>query len=602
MESDLILGRYRPLELAGSGGYASVLLAWDTRIQRRVAIKSLVLPPDKIPLGTHLAQENIPGIEEARVAALLQDPYIVGIYDCALEDNCVYIIMEYVDGLSLGSLLRNTEALLSLDIVAHIAASVARALSVAHENQVLHLDIKPDNIFIDRKGAIKVGDFGLARLSSSEGYEHACGGTIGYMPPEQMNLEELDERCDEWALSSLIYELIAGANPFRARDIEQAKKAIEDAELILPSLCREDLSPDIDNPIFFALDPNREERFASVREFAAELAPYLGSARRGKQQLAHIVKQLLDDEEEEAPGALQLSYDESEAFDSKSSPNTEEGEETWGEPLLERLARGASLLLSTNYLRLFVALNCGLCALVVAPYNPLVQALSIPFAFELTGFVTGLVGVILPSVGLALALVSLSLALIGQGLWVAGAPPLLALGLWLWYVRGTGLEGSAVVLSSFCLGALSCGLALPFVAGFFSRKPQQSIVHTAFALFLSLFFALGGSGNLFAWNVQAPLFGWLEDPWLHLNFVLMRPSNWVFAALMLASAPLLTLCINHRLRVFRYGGIVLVTAVLLIAYVFVYQSSQLTWQLATIALGAGLCLLGVFVRSRLEWL
>jgi len=160
---------------------------------------------------------------------------------------------------------------------------------VAHENQVLHLDIKPDNVLINRQGQVKVTDFGLATLSDAMGFGHANGGTIGYMPLEQMRQESLDARCDEWALASLTYEMISGKNPFTAPDLKRAEKVIEDAELVLPSICREDLDPEVDDVLFYALDPEREGRYENVKDFAEEMSRFLGNPARGHKELAVLI-------------------------------------------------------------------------------------------------------------------------------------------------------------------------------------------------------------------------------------------------------------------------------------------------------------------------
>ena len=132
-------------------------------------------------------------------------------------------------------------------------------------------------------------DFGLARLATEAGYGTAAGGTIGYMPPEQMTQQELDERCDQWALASLTYEMIAGVNPFVVETLAEAEDAIYDAELVIPSLCMEGLDEDIDDIMFCALDPDPQERYDSVKDFAEQLQPCLGSTRKGKNALKRLV-------------------------------------------------------------------------------------------------------------------------------------------------------------------------------------------------------------------------------------------------------------------------------------------------------------------------
>lgn len=335
MAAELILGRYRPMGEAGSGGFATVQLAWDMRLQRKVAIKRLALSdvdvaraslpgngvgseelPDGRPKAIVLPWEegeneaverfdrtnpvyevgdddrwlsDVPGLDEARAVSNLIDANIVAMYDCQIEDNAAYLIMEYVEGITLGDLMRNHDEELNLDNIAAVFHSVAHALDVAHKNNVLHLDVKPDNILINAQGQVKVTDFGLATLVKNGERGVAVGGTIGYMPLEQMRRQELDGRCDEWALAAIAYELLVGKNPFSARDLPAAEAAIENAELVLPSICWEGLDAQIDDVLFYALDPDQENRYASVEDFAEEMEKFLGDPTIGKLQLAEIV-------------------------------------------------------------------------------------------------------------------------------------------------------------------------------------------------------------------------------------------------------------------------------------------------------------------------
>ena len=293
---NLILNRYRPLEEAGSGGFATVLAAWDTRIQRRVAIKCLRLDG----YGTAAnpaAVRDVPGLDEARTAAMLSDPHIVGVYDFEARGPMAYLIMEYVDGITLSELMRLEGGALSIDAATCVFEAVAAALKVAHDNQVLHLDIKPDNVMINRQGQVKVADFGLAQLSHEAGFGQAAGGTIGYMPLEQMRLEAPDVRTDEWALAALTYEMLVGENPFRAPDLAAAERAIEQAEVVIPSVVRPEVGEEADEAIFGALAIDRDDRFESVALFADALMPHLGDARAGSRELAALVGDATADDE-----------------------------------------------------------------------------------------------------------------------------------------------------------------------------------------------------------------------------------------------------------------------------------------------------------------
>lgn len=310
MVQNLILNRYRLITEAGRGGFATVAAAWDTRIQRRVAIKTLRFD---IPGGQGLSggvdgngKANapepfaIPGLEEARTAARLSDSNIVGVYDFQTAWPEAYIIMELVDGITLSRLIQEFDGPLPLSIVSRVFAAISKALRCAHGKQVLHLDIKPDNVLIDRQGVVKVTDFGMAVLSSQAGYGKAAGGTIGYMPLEQMALRPLDERCDEWALAALTYEMLVGENPFLAPDLASAQRAITEAEVIIPSRIRDDVTEELDEVLFTALSINRDERFESVADFAAEMQPLLGGTRKGKKELMTLVEQITDVAHDEA--------------------------------------------------------------------------------------------------------------------------------------------------------------------------------------------------------------------------------------------------------------------------------------------------------------
>ena len=140
MPEKLILGRYRPVSRIGSGGFAEVSLAWDTRLQRRVAIKSLKLDEETAAMVEGADDvsaydlDRIPGLAEARTAAMFQDPNIAGVLDFGVKDGFAYFIMEYVDGITLADLLAEFQDYITLDVVAAVFAGVAHALDVAHAN------------------------------------------------------------------------------------------------------------------------------------------------------------------------------------------------------------------------------------------------------------------------------------------------------------------------------------------------------------------------------------------------------------------------------------------------------------------------------------
>ena len=180
-----LLKRYQPLETLATGGFGSIEICRDTHLRRRVAIK-------RIPLinGAGMPASDIMDVlREAHTAAMLQHPNIVQVIDFTHDTAYAYLVMEYVDGMSLAEFLHRVDGhSLTFDEAAAIADALGQALTFAHANGVLHLDIKPANVLIDHSGNVKLTDFGMARLSSAGGFGGSRGGTIGYMPVSYTHL------------------------------------------------------------------------------------------------------------------------------------------------------------------------------------------------------------------------------------------------------------------------------------------------------------------------------------------------------------------------------------------------------------------------------
>ena len=193
--------------------------------------------------------------------------------------------MEYVDGMSLAEFLHRVDGhSLTFDEAAAIADALGQALTFAHSNGVLHLDIKPANVLIDHSGNVKLTDFGMARLSSAGGFGGSRGGTIGYMPPEQLDIETgtVDERADVFALACVIYEGLCGSAPFMAATPADSLDRIIGGESALMS----------------ALSPMPQDRPNSIEAFCDQLLAGLGSVREGRRSLEQMVGELSDDEQE----------------------------------------------------------------------------------------------------------------------------------------------------------------------------------------------------------------------------------------------------------------------------------------------------------------
>lgn len=563
--SQLILNRYRPIATAGSGGFGTVQVAWDTRIQRKVAIKSIelddidaaraVLPgaaSPELPWGSDAAGTSadarydtpdseafvsaaasavvaasaggvrkksasrsasnstskstsnstyaeaddgftdmplvhslahVPGLDEARTAAMLSDASIVAVYDFEIQGTCAYLIMEYVEGITLTQLLRTYAEDLTLDMVAAVFAAVSHALEVAHANQVLHLDIKPDNVLINRQGQVKVTDFGLATLADASGFGVAGGGTIGYMPLEQMRQESLDARCDEWALASVVYEMLAGENPFIAPDLRSAEAAIEDAELVLPSLCWDELDPAIDDVIFYALDPDREERYDNVTDFAEELEPFLGDAKRGARELAKLVGYAQEDDAEQESSAAQKAR----------TPRI---------PLVERMSDRALGVIA----RLFAVAGVALISTVAASNLPWVLGWDSPLLWGLVALcVVG--AAIVPHLGVLLAFALWGVSMACTGAPVFGVLLVVLAGVWWWFAGREGSGAACAVLAQPLMGAIGFAGFAPVTAGCFLTVGRAAATAALSAVVAILMSGLAIGGPL-PWMGADVMSGW----------------------------------------------------------------------------------------------
>lgn len=298
METGLILSRYRPLEELGEGGHGAVDLAFDTKMARRVAIK-------RIPIthrGLELLERNT-GLKEARTAALLNHPNIVTVYEWDTDEDEAFLIMEHVDGASLARIV-DTYAPLDRDEAAAVIAAIADAVEYAHSNGVLHLDLKPDNVLVTRDGLVKVGDFGVASLTNAAGQALSAGGTLGYMPPEQLRGMPVDARTDVWAFAVLAYEVLTGSVPFAADSIEDAVRAASADAPPPAGRFEPSLPPQVDDVLAAALRPDPYERPGSVGEVADALLDLLGDPAAGREGLAELVDELVAEEELDAAGSL----------------------------------------------------------------------------------------------------------------------------------------------------------------------------------------------------------------------------------------------------------------------------------------------------------
>ncbi len=281
------LGNYQVLRLLGRGAFAEVYLAQHQYLERLAAIKVLHVQMDP------KTQEQFR--REARTIARLDHPHIVRVLDFGIEDQTPYLVMEYTPGGTLRSQHPKGTGLRFEQIITYVK-QIASALDYAHEQRVIHRDVKPDNLLLNAKGEIVLSDFGLAVIQRTLDSlsTHNPAGTPLYMAPEQIQRKPC-AASDQYALGIIVYEWLAGEAPFRGGLFEVFSHHLSQPP---PSLCERlpDLPRAVEEAVFKALAKDPKQRFASVRAFATALqqtcqAPLGGSVQweEGPPALGHLV-------------------------------------------------------------------------------------------------------------------------------------------------------------------------------------------------------------------------------------------------------------------------------------------------------------------------
>ncbi|MDO4502236.1 MAG: serine/threonine-protein kinase [Coriobacteriia bacterium] len=681
----LILDRYRPTAKAGSGGFATVYKAWDTLMQRDVAIKeiklseldaermarpSILLPweeepveidpisgavidpatgqplppgapmpnrtrpgaparrgtgtgtatlpdlapfpkdpaflgggyadvPDDPTTGPQLNVEqqrflsHIPGLDEARTAAALDNPCIVSVYDLQIQDTTAYLIMEFVEGMSLTRFLRDFEDQLTLDMITSIFADTAQAIQAAHANGVLHLDIKPDNILINLQGRAKVTDFGLATLSDAEGTGTAGGGTIGYMPLEQMHQQPLDARTDEWALASVTYEMLLGENPFLAHDLDGAAWAIENAELVLPHLLWDELDPAIDDVLFYGLDPSPANRYETVQDFTEEMSRFLGSPDAGRRQLAALLNGQADDPEDPEPEEPDYPQDQGESkpgllsrllpgrrssrADRAALPAAAAAADDPGCPdanpaaaAAPAPARTAALPPSQRFDPLALQVGSRVTGAVLCLFLNGFSLMNLPridaFPPELMWFLlaAGLVAsLIRPHLGALAAYLILGFSLCVNGAPAFGILLIAATVPWWWLVARPADAPAHLALAFPVLGGVALSPVGACLCGLF-LSPGRAVATTALGTLACLGLACLSTLSLTGWDAVTNFLlpSALAEVQVNIMAMVTTPGTWTTAASWLLAAAVLALCCMPRWRWLALVGAVLSALVL----------------------------------------
>jgi serine/threonine protein kinase len=272
----LIDGRYQVRSRIARGGMATVYLATDLRLERRVAIKVM---------HGHLADDSqykARFIQEARSAARLAHPNVVNVYDQGQDGETAYLVMEYLPGITLRDLLTEHKVLTTMQAM-DIMEAILSGLAAAHKNGIVHRDLKPENVLLADDGRIKIGDFGLARAASANtATGNALLGTIAYLSPELVTRGVADARSDIYAVGIMLYEMLAGEQPFRGEQAFQIAHQHANDTVPTPSTKNPRVPAELDELVLWATA--RDARPASRDRSAAEAR---GTADGGDCHPAH---------------------------------------------------------------------------------------------------------------------------------------------------------------------------------------------------------------------------------------------------------------------------------------------------------------------------
>lgn len=274
MKGQKINDRYQIIKSIGEGGMANVYLAYDTILDRNVAVK--VLRGDLSSDEKFVRRFQ----REALSASSLSHPNIVEVYDVGEDNNQYYIVMEYIEGKQLKDVLRKRGKLTITEVI-DIMQQIADGLSVAHDSYIIHRDIKPQNIMILENGLVKITDFGIAMAMNSTQLTqtNSVMGSVHYLPPEQANGSGSTLKSDIYSMGILMYELLTGKLPYKGENaVEIALKHLKEP---LPSIRDEipDIPQSVENVILRATAKNPKNRYNDAREMLEDLKTVMDDSR-----------------------------------------------------------------------------------------------------------------------------------------------------------------------------------------------------------------------------------------------------------------------------------------------------------------------------------
>jgi len=260
------LGKYQIQGTLGKGSMGVIYIAFDTALERKVAIKTMT---SELMTDPQLRKRFN---TEAKAAGSLRHANIITIFELGEEQKTPYIVMELLNGTDLKTMMQSNQRWPYRKLL-NIAIQTSKGLHFAHQNGVVHRDIKPANIFICSDGLVKILDFGVAHvLTSTMTQAGMLLGSLGYMPPEQIIGQKVDGRVDQYSLGVILYELITGAKPFLEKDIPTTIQAILNKPPIPIRAIRDDCPEALETAVLRSLQKDREKRYPNLDEFGRVLS------------------------------------------------------------------------------------------------------------------------------------------------------------------------------------------------------------------------------------------------------------------------------------------------------------------------------------------
>jgi serine/threonine-protein kinase len=266
---ELTLGRYELRSVLGKGAMGMVLRAWDPKLQRQVALKTVGLGRD---IERSRQSELLSGLlQEAVSVAQLNDPNVLAVYDVVDNPGAACIVMELIDGVSLDAYLKSCQSLAAGGVIP-LAAAIARGLAAAHASSLVHHDVKPGNVLLGRDGVIKVNDFGLAHfLTVLADKPHQLFGTPGYLPPETLLGQGYDQTADLFGLGVILYQCLTGDRPFRSDTVLGVVQRTIQFEPLPPRKLVRSVPRKLDNLVMALLAKDAQNRPQNAAEVINKL-------------------------------------------------------------------------------------------------------------------------------------------------------------------------------------------------------------------------------------------------------------------------------------------------------------------------------------------